>query len=71
MSAIEPTQTVQLTSKKWKIPQLIGGALMLAAPLSLILAPKILGLFFLLPLLFVTGFLVWLIGRVGAWWFHG
>lgn len=78
------TQTIQATGKLWKLLQLVGGILMVGsvavgctgffglagdanpeagAAGGAIVGLSVLGL--------AAGLIVYLIGRLGAWWFHG
>ncbi|QDT76016.1 hypothetical protein [Lacipirellula limnantheis] len=71
--------TIEATSKKWKLIQLIGGAGIVVATISLAFDlrtavgdPTVnfpLG-WFTMGLL-ILSIPVYVIGRVGAWWYHG
>lgn len=63
--------TIQATSKKWKVLQLIGGFLCIIGIISCSMVisknspgdPDTSGVF-----IFFIGFLLFFIGRLGAWW---
>jgi DNA-directed RNA polymerase subunit RPC12/RpoP len=70
------TVTIEATSKKWKALQFFGPlAMMLGIILPVIIASTtgeigISGWYFSLILL-GGGFVAFLIGKIGAWWYHG
>jgi len=77
--AEEEVMTIEATSKRWKLIQLIGGAGIVLATISLAFDLKAAvdspGVTF--PLgwftmgLLVLSVPVWIFGRLGAWWYHG
>jgi hypothetical protein len=66
-------QTIEATSKPWKLAQLIG-ALLMTLGIFLLCAGMggsgagmgVAGAFVALP-----GLIIYLVARVGAWWYHG
>ena len=77
-------QTVELTSKRWKTWQLAGlltmllGTLLIvvmfavAAGAGLVTSNAALSVWFaFMGLALFTGMVLYLVGRIGAWWYHG
>ena len=74
-------QTIQLTSKKWKVIQLIGaigaciGSISMGSAVDFISINNIttMNKFLLISgsLLTISGLTVFIVGRIGAWWNHG
>ncbi len=72
-------QTIELTGKPWKAILLLGAALMIlglgAGSYALLSDPRALTSPPLLAYLgagaFIGGLLVFIVGRLGAWWYHG
>jgi len=61
------TQTIEQTGKKWKAIQLLA-ALLIAVGVALVFfqQPPI-----ICAVVIVVGLLSWLVGSIGAWWYHG
>lgn len=62
-------QTIEQTSKKWKLLKLIGTLVMLAGMPGCIMVLTG-NSSHLVPYIFMAGALVYTVGGLGAWWHH-
>ena len=68
------TQTIEATGKQWKLVQLAGGMMMLlgmAGCWITLFNPNQHTEGFVLGFVGLAGGGVWIVGRLGSWWYHG